>query len=371
MVSTVTGSMGREHGARDRAVDPAVLQARRVVGLYGDPDVTWSVVLALRLTAAHARVDVGARAAGLVEAHPHLGAAPVIESFEDEAEVLDSFANRSYGDRDPLLRVALSDEGRTLVLAAHHGAIDGLGLLGAASALLGAPLESNARGIPPSAEPRAFVRSSVRRLGEALFRPPARVPGDRNDTGSSSGDWLAARPAVMGRPGSAALVRAAVDLVQRADPDRERGGRLVVSMGLSRRPGSPVPTPDRDTAYMRLRAGAVRSVDDARTLIDATPPEPAFPVTDGRGLAPRVARLFAPRLGATVLASNLGRVDSAAVATIRFWPVPTGPAGVCLGLASTPTTTTLTLRARRRWFSEAAASRLADLAAESLVRAGQ
>jgi hypothetical protein len=125
-----------------------------------------------------------------------------------------------------------------------------------------------------------------------------------------------------------------------------------------------VPSPDRDTAYVRLPAGQVASTDDARALIATTPPEPAFPVTDGRGLGPRDTRLLSHRLGATVLVSNLGRIDSDGVTGIRFWPVPTGPAGVAVGLASTPVSTTLTLRARRGWFTASAAEQLADLAAE-------
>lgn len=371
MVWSVAGSTCGEDRTPERAgIDPAVLQARRVVGLYGDPDVTWSVVLGLRLHLPVTRAAVADRAQALAADHPHLGTAPRVESYpaEDEVAVLDRFANVPYGDHEPLLRVALSVDGRDLLLAAHHGAVDGLGILGAASRLVGEPLASSARGIPRAAEPTGFLRSSLRRLGEALFRPPTRIVGDRSG-GTAGGDWLGSRSVEAGRPGSAALVRAAVDLVRRANAGERRGGRLVVSMGLSRRPGSPVPTPDRDTAYVRLPADAVTSTGDARALVAATAPEPAFPVTDGGGLGPRVARLLSHRLGATVLVSNLGLVDNPAVDEIRFWPVPTGPAGVCLGLASTPSVTTLTLRARRGWFSAGAAERLLALAADCLGRA--
>lgn len=372
MVWSVAGSTRGEDRTPERAgLDPAVLQARRVVGLYGDPDVTWSVVLGLRLHVPVSRAAVADRVQTLVADHPHLGAAPAVDSYraDDEVAVLDRFANDPYGDHEPLLRVALSDDGRDLVLAAHHGVVDGLGILGAASRLVGEPLASTARGIPRAAEPTGFVRSSLRRLGEALFRPPTRIAGDRSG-GTVAGDWLGSRRVEAARPGSAALVRAAVDLVRRANAGRG-GGRLVVSMGLSRRPGSPVPSPDRDTAYVRLPADGVSSTGDARALVAGTLPEPAFPVTDGGGLGPRVARLLSHRLGATVLVSNLGRVDSPAVDEIRFWPVPTGPAGVCLGLASTPSVTTLTLRARRGWFSAEAAERLLALAADCLGRAAE
>lgn len=352
------------------AVHPAVLQARRVVGLYGDPDVTWSVVLALRLRDARVAGEVSAAAGALVGGSPHLGPAPRVEVFAPHAEggVLEAFANQPYGDQGPLLRVAISDDGRHVVVAAHHGVVDGLGLLGAAARLVDLPLTSNARGIPRASEPGGFVRGSLRRATEALFGPPVRVAGDRAGTSAAEGDWLLVRPVEAPRIGSATLVRAAVDLVGRANGN-PRPGRVVVSMGLSRRPGHPSPTPDRDTAYTRLAAGSVTSVADARALMAITRPEPAFPVSDGGGLAPRVARLLSHRLGATVLVSNLGLVEHPAVEAINFWPVATGPAGVCLGLASTSSSTMLTVRARRGWFSPAAAQRLADLAAGCLVRA--
>jgi hypothetical protein len=374
MVWSVAGPTRGEGEGLDRAsADPAVQQARRVVGLYGDPDVTWSVVLALRLRKTLTADKVSAAAHGLVRDHPHLGAAPPIEVFAPDGEpvTLAAYANRPYGNSDPLLRVALSADGRGLVVAAHHGAVDGLGLLGAASALIETPLTSNARGIARESEPTGFVRGSLRRLVEAALAPPVRVAGDRTPAASETGDWLEAREVEVPRPGSAALLRTAVDLVQRTNAERGRRGHLVVSMGLSRRPGTPVPSPDRDTAYMRVRADAVASTEDARRLVARTAPEPAFPVRDAGGLGPRVARLLSGRLGATVLVSNLGLVDSADVESIRFWPVPTGPAGVCLGLASTPTTTTLTVRARRGWFSETTTHALADRAAECLERAGQ
>lgn len=352
-------------------VDPAVAQARRVVGLYGDPSVTWSVVLALRLREALSPDRIAAAARALVGTHPHLGRAPVVDTWgPDESATIAEYANRPYADAGPLLRIAVTGDGRGLLVAAHHGVVDGLGLLGVAAALTGMALASNARGIQREAEPTAFVRGSLRRLREAAFAPPVRVVGDRYDP-AQGGDWLEARDVVVGRPGSAALVRAAVELVRRANAATGPARRLVVSMGLSRRPGSPVPAPDRDTAYMRLRADGIASTEDARAVVARTPPEPAFPVRDAGGLAPRVARLLSHRLGATVLVSNLGLVDHPGVESLRFWPVPTGPSGVCLGLASTPTTTTLTLRARRGWFSAAAAATLADLAADSLRAAGQ
>jgi hypothetical protein len=351
------------------SVDPAVLRARRVVGLYGDPDATWSVVLALRLESRETVEALMARSRALVEEHPHLGTAPDVDSYSrgEEAALLDTFANLPYSDTGPLLRVGLSEDGLDLVIAAHHGVVDGLGLLGVASSLLDRPVTSTARGIARESEPSGFVRRSVHRLIEALLDPPGRVRGDRGGSRRDDGDWLECRPVDARGLGSPALVAAVVDLTRKVGTTRRRG--LVVAMGLSRRPGTPVPEPDRDTAYVRLHSDHVRSVQEARRLIAATSPEPAFPVTDGAGAWPRLVRLLSGRLGATLLVSNLGLVEGSGVTEARFWPVPSGPAGVCLGLASTATGATLTVRARRAWFSQAAVERLASVAVDCLTRA--
>lgn len=352
--------------------DPAVARARRVVGLYGDPDVTWSIVLALALAQPLSREQLDAAVTDLVARHPHLGASPAVVTFapDDEVRVLIDVADRPYGDHDSLLRVALSEDGRTLVVAAHHGAVDGLGMLGVASALTGLDLSSSARGVTRDAQPDNFLRRSVVRVGEALFRPPLRLAAQ---AGSGAGDVLVSRTVEAARPGSAALVAAAASAVRRwnAAHPGARGGRLLVSMGLSRRPGTPVPSPDRDTAYVRLAADRVTTTAGAAAVLAATEPEPAFPETDGGGLAPRVMRLLANRLGSTVLVSNLGRIADPGVAELRFWPVASGPAGFAIGLASAAEVTTVTVRLRGRWFVAEAAERVADLVAAELVSAAQ
>lgn len=351
-------------------VAPSVRQARRVVGLYGDPDVSWSIVLALTLDEAVVEAQLRERLRTMVQAHPNLGAAPAVVRFAEaeRAGLLASFANDAYGDADPLLRVALSEDGESLVLAAHHGAIDGLGMLGAASRLLGLPLVSAAKGIPADAEPGSFWLTGLRRLAEALVTPPLRVAA-APQPGNPMGDWLVTHRLDVRSPGSALLVAAAAASVRRWNQvvgRRPGHRRLVIAMGLSRRPGDPSPPPDRDTAYVRLPAGAVVQVSEAREVLRHTTPEAAFPVSDAGGLGPRVSRRLSNRLGSTLLVSNLGLV-SGAVREVEFWPVPTGPAGVAVGLASTALSTTLTLRARRAWFCEAEAERLARrLHAEAL-----
>jgi len=345
--------------------DDAVARARRVVGLYGDPDVTWSIVLAVTFAAARRTEDVQARAEALVARYPHLGSVPPVQVFgpAEEADLLAAMADTEYRDHLPLLRVGIAEDGRTLLVAAHHGATDGLGLLGAAAALADADLASSARGITREAQPTGFLRRTVVRLAEVLVHPPVRFAAETS--APASGDLLLSRPVTAPRPSSAALVAAAATSLRRWNGSRRAGGRrLVVSMGLSRRPGTPVAPPDRDTAYVRLPADGVAGTAQAADVMRATDPEPAFPETDGGGVGPLAARLLANRLGATVLVSNLGVVADPDVLELRFWPVPTGPSGCALGLASTPTSTVLTVRLRRGWFSAAAGDRLADLVAE-------
>jgi hypothetical protein len=348
-----------------------VAQARRVIGLYGDPDVSWSIVLAVDLVGAVDPADASAAAGRLVAVHTHLGRAPTVTLFAagGETSVVDAFANEPYGDHDPLLRAALSADGRTLVVAAHHGAVDGLGLLGAAAALAGVPLTSSATGIEPGAQPAGFLRASLGRLVEALVHPPVRLRSD--PTGDSGGgDWLLTKVVHPVRPSSGALVMAAVATVRARNVGTPaRGRRLLVAMGLSRRPGSPTPSPDRDTAYVRLAVDAVTTAADAAEVLATTVPEPAFPATDGGGIAPKVTRLLSARLGSTVLVSNLGKVAPDAVTAVRFWPVPSGPAGAAIGLASAGGRTTITVRLRRAWFTTGDADEIATQVAEALESA--
>ena len=104
---------------------------------------------------------------------------------------------------------------------------------------------------------------------------------------------------------------------------RTTGRRAVLALGLSRRPGDPTPAPDRDTAYSRVPWRPYAPEEAARVVAE-TRPEPAFPVTDGRGWGPRMARVLSSRLGSTLLVSNLGLVAHEGVERVDFWPVATG-----------------------------------------------
>ena len=349
-------------GPHQGGVHPAVARARRVVGLYGDPSVAWSVVLRLRLALPLDPAAAGTMIERLHGTYDHLGPPPELQRYplEQRQKMVSWAADEMYGDAGPLVRVALDDSRRELVVAVHHGCADGLGMLGYAGALTGLDLSTSARGVAVSAEPTSFVRGSVRRLGEAVLRPPVRVTSSGR-TGES-GDRLLTRDHARFETSTPALLVAAARAVRSWNGAHAQKQRpMVVALGLSRRPGMPPPPPDRDTAFARLDTSTLTSVSDARTVVAETRPEPAFPVTRAGGVGPLVTRLLAPRLGSTLLISNLGLLARPGVERLEFWPVPSGPAGVCLGLASTPSRTTLTSRFRRGWFSEDEASSFADL----------
>ena len=355
--------------------DPAVHRARLVVGLYGDPGVTWSIVVRLALADRLEAGDATRRAATLHGQHAHLGRPPALELYAAEQRdgILGRLADEPFRDDGPLVRVALDEAGHELVVAVHHGCADGLGLLGYAAALTGHDLPSSARGLPAAAEPSGFARRSLGRLAEALVSPPLRLT-DRRPSGDG-GDLLLSRDVPPSAASTAALLLGAVRAIrcQLSEHGVPAGGRrpTVVAVGLSRRPGSPTPPPDRDTAYARVRTDSVMTIHDAQLLVERLTPEPAFPVTSAGGIGPRVTRLLSSRLGSTLLVSNLGRVDQPAVTRLEFWPVAAGPAGVSVGLASTPTTTTITTRLRRGWFSNAEGVELATRMADQLALVGR
>ncbi len=332
-----------------------------MVGLYGDPDVTWSILLELELDDSLDSLETQERARQLAADWPHLGRTPTVRTVSEGWEAMrHTFANKPYGPQDALVRVALGFEGHRLLVAAHHGAMDGVGLIATASALSGRTLRSRARGLSGRKPRGGFVSGSLRRLGEALVSPPARFspePGEADEP--RSGDVLLATALMPGRPDTAALVLGASRLLQAwNDEARRRGGRRVVAVALSRRSGAHVLAPDRDTAYARVRTDSLVDLEGARALVEGLVPEPDFPVSDGRGLGPRLTRLLGSRLGSSVLVSNLGELTGAGVVGASFWPSASGPNGVCLGLVSAGDKSTLTLRARRPWFGIKGAVRM-------------
>ncbi|MEV6648478.1 hypothetical protein [Amycolatopsis sp. NPDC051371] len=330
--------------------------AHRVVGLYGDPTVSWSILLEANLgTAAPDPEKLRARLAAAVQQYLHLGVVPEIERTGDLPATRDRFASAPYERSAPLLRVAVRDEEPTLLIAAHHGALDGLGLLSLLGILLDVPVSSAAKGIGERAGGKPFALSAVQRLAEALFVPPGRITPDRRS--EAAGDVFAVRHEPRLRLGAAGFVAAAARAT--GSWNRAHGARtarVVAALGASRRSGA-APEPVHDSAFFRLR---LKPGADVAAVLGNQPPEPDFPARSSR-LARLGTRLLASRLGSTFLVSNLGVVSTGdTVRSLAFYPAASGRSGVAFGAATTGGTTTVTVRARRKDFDAPAAERLLD-----------
>lgn len=389
------------HDLSRRTQDP-VAAARAVVGWYGDPTISWSVLLQAGLAACVDADAVGERLAGLVAGYPHLGAQPVVLATADSSwpAVCASFADEPYASGAPLVRAAVGTESGLLLVAAHHGATDGLGLLAVLAAALGADLTSQARGIAGRASTSHFLAAAARRLAEALAAPPARIaPSVRRDTvtrpadsgnpgipesgdvdapspARPAGDQAASDQAASGRAtgdqgdvlvctelaaapvGSAALTAATNRAAQEWNArHRTPYRRAVAGLGVSRRDGNRA-TPVADSAFLRLRLPRSADTKAVRRLIAGQAPEPDFPRS--RSAVPAVlTRLLASRLGSTFLASNLGVVHGPhELRSLAFYPTASGRSGIAVGAATAGPTTTITVRARRARFDRAGADEL-------------
>lgn len=368
--------MGRLSAAARNA--SAYRSARSVIGLYGDQGVSWSILLEADLSMALDRQLAAKRLADLVASHPHLGSAPqlVHVGAGDWTATRSAFADRPYTESEPLLRFAVLDDADTarVLIAAHHGAADGIGLLALLGAVLDEPVCSSARGVVDRPRGRSFLRSATRRLGEALFTPPSRVAADRRGAPNASFGASSATKDALGtadqlpatelgagpqRLDTATLVVCGARAV--AGYNAARGvpaRRVVAAVGASKAGGSR-PKPGHDSTFLRLRVDPHAEVDEVREQLRGQPPEPDFP-TSTSPLASKAARLLAPRLGSTFLASNLGLITAQSVAAVRFYPAASGPNGLSFGMASTPSSGSVTVRARGGFFSAAAAQELLD-----------
>jgi hypothetical protein len=343
------------------AVHAAAEKARRVVGLYGDPTITWAIGLVADLHRPVAPTTVQRRVADLVVQYPDLGIAPRVQCVpRDEFDaVLAGHVNRPFDRSGRLLRVTMTDDGTTLAVVAHHGVVDGLGLLSVLGSAVGADAEARARGIGAASARASFTRSAVTRLWEALFFPPSRLAPDV--VGCEAGDVIACRSVVALKTSTAAAAAAAVQVM--AEWNRVHGqssARMVVAIGASRR-GKPQLRPDRDSAYLRVELGPGSTVEQAREAISRTAPEPDFPLSSRRRASSSMARLLRNRLGSSLLVSNLGQVTNLdSVARLAFYPAAGGAQAASIGVVSTNNTTTVTVRLTRSSFT--------DVSAETLCR---
>jgi hypothetical protein len=354
---------------QQRQVHPAVAAARGVVGLYGDPGVSWSIGLEAdvrempRLDEARARLD------SFVSERPWLGAAPRprLVTADEIPAARSALLDDGYGDAEPLVRVVLCPERTWVMVAGHHGAVDGAGLLALLSTVLGVPVTSGFHGIGAREAGESFLRSATRRVAEALFTPPSRVavPGQRKRSGHGDHALALRLPARRVSTGAAAVAAAAA--VSGWNRERGRGAdRMVLAIGASRRPGSALEA-DRDTAYLRVRVPRGGEPDAVRAAVAAVAPEPAFPTVRAPGPVRLATRLLARRLGSTLLLSNLGAVTGTGLQRLTFWPPAAGRPGLALGVVTVAgESTTLSLRVRRSDLDEATARSFLGLVAASL-----
>ncbi len=337
----------------------ATARARVAVGLYGDPTVAWSVLLRARLTRQVDEAAVFDRLSRHTDRFPQLGGTPAVLSTPDAGSTAARFATRPYPDGEPLVRVAIARAEPELILAAHHGAVDGLGLLGLLGIALDTDVASNATGLGARAARRSFANSAARRLGEALLAPPTRIQPAAVVPANSElfDEWTGARRGAR----TAALVVAATRAVIAWNLSHgARAGRVVAAVGASRRPGDELCVSE-DSAYLRLRWTDRADRSELAALLATQPPEPASPAYRSR-ITSLGIRLLAPRLGSTFLVSNLGVVRGGdLVRSLSFYPVASGRSGVAFGAATLGDTTTITIRARRQDFDAPAATRLLEL----------
>ena len=330
-----------------------------------DPSIAWRILLTADLTHALDPGTARTRLAGLHAAQHWPGPARVVVG-DDVAELC-----RDLGEeRSGVVSLGLAGGGRQVVVSAHHAAVDGLGLLAVLAAVTGSPVTSSARGVGDRPDSAGAVGTVVRRLGEVVARPPARIavppgPGAGTQAEARAGrshDVHVARD-VPGEVRTVDLVLAASrgvlahnERLAHGRPRARHRRHVAVAVGVARQVTASS-IADR-SALLRLR-DAERLDRDAvaaalREAPTQRPPAEAASGTVGAGLVRMGMRVLAPRLGSTLLVSHLGRVRGEGLESLAFHPVTVGGSGVSLGACtfdtSTGTTTRVTLRARGdRW----------------------
>lgn len=350
--------------------DEAVQQALQVVGLYGDPDVTWGISLEAVFEAPVELTGLDERLHAAVATYPHLGRVPVLEEVPaaDWSTRRESSASAPFGEDARLVRLLVDSSRTRFFVTAHHGVCDGLGLIALMNVLTGRHLVSSARGVGEMPAQQNFLVSSVLRLAEAVFAPPARFSGTASVQAPGTPERMTQADGVAGRINGARVTAALLAVHDRWPRRRSSGGRRFLTvMGASRREQG-TSEPDRQTAYLRipLRAGWARpQVEDA---VKAAVPEPDFPETSAGGIGPLITRTLKNRLGYTVNVSNLGRVSGEGLVSMSMFPAVNGPQAVGVGLVSTERGATISLRTRRAEFSDAEIDALLQQVLAELAR---
>jgi hypothetical protein len=350
--------MARPSGTPAR--DPRRSQRRT-----GHGEISSIIALDATVDAAPAPDVVWERVAAAWPDEAPMGPPPPVDAVPADGydERMHLIANTPLRRGDALCRI-LVGPGRITALA-HHSVLDGLGLIGVLSAAVDEPLGSTARGLGGAASPRGGVGYQVRRLLEAVARPPARIAPDRHEP--PDGDHFVGGRMPPFSLDTADLIAATASSV--ADWNRRtvgRVGRVVVAVGAS--------SAHADRATIGLNAAWLRfevtdpSPEAIRRRLAAIAPEPrvssrALDTAPGAALARSLSR----RTGSTVLVSNLARLKPAgSVRSAAFYPQAHGRSGVSVGCVTTRDATVITLRARRSDYSLQAAVWLSRMIARRL-----
>lgn len=329
----------------------------------GDTSSSWSIVLTAELSEPLDPTGVARRIAALTARYPHLGPAPGVRLVDPDAwtTARDEYAGLGYRPDSPLIRIAVRDRVGGLIVAAHHGAVDGLGLLALLGAAVDAPVTSTATGVADRVAATSFSASTASRLGSALGRPAVRVaPAGRRGARGAEVLVSATMPAIP--VGTTDLICAAASAVQVWNSVKaDKPGSLHVAVGASRAGGA-APTPVDDSTLLRLRLPCSSTVDRervARELADAAP-EPDVPRL--AGWLAGVARLVLPNIGSpSFLLSNLGRVSGPeSLRGLAFYPVGGGRDAIAFGAVTVADSTSVTVRVRGGGFDPTSAATLLD-----------
>ncbi len=321
--------------------------------LSGHPEASWSVVVQAQIDPPPSMEDLRRRlAAASFSVHVAEG------RHELELDrLLEAFADRPYRDGRPLIRVGRGPLG--LILAAHHSALDGLGLMALLGLALDRPVRSGARGLREAGESPGSLVEAAARSGRALVVPPARVAPEGGER--ERGDRLLQADVASWPGGTPDLVAGVAGAIKAWNLARRTPSkRMEIAVGASRRPGD-APTLADESAYLRLRVPAW-SPKVVRAALNEAVPEPRVQVPERAAMAVwPVARATSRRLGSSALVSNLGRITGpAALQWIAFWPVANGRSGVAVGAATVGERTTITLRLRRSDFGADSGTRLLE-----------
>jgi hypothetical protein len=246
---------------------------------------------------------------------------------------LDSAPLRSFDLRhEPPLRVVTSARRNWLLMAGHHFAFDGLGMVSVLRALLS--------GISEAAPDYASLDATSHSLTPALLRllHPA-DPVAPSEQQPAVDSFVSALATMRGPAVTAVLARACAVAVSSRNA---RVGRPLRRIGISVAVGG---VGGQGATYRRVDVTDPREVEAA---VKGALSDPSVP-PEMKGLPPG-AFLLQPvmqRFSDTVLVSNLGRLDLPGVRRLEFYPVARGRSALAIGAAGlVGGPTTLTLRSR-------------------------